>query len=248
MKKNNNWIVAAAIVIGLAVLMLLSDRPTKVKEGSDVIRTAQDYQKSNQKATELVLAVFEKADQGIDITSDEKKKLEDAAKEFESMRAFDPKQVAANFGAGKCYMLLGDLEKARERLEQAYLNKDIDSQKSEKAVQLTAIEAAGLLSEVLTEMGLIAATNAADSERSNDAASAEVLKKSAADYRNRALAFANVAIENEPNGVRYLAARGNAYLNLGQEELARKDITKAFQLDPTEPRVRLLASLMGIKK
>jgi tetratricopeptide (TPR) repeat protein len=246
--KNKNLLVAGAVIAGLATLMILSDRPVSGVDGSEIIRDGDGYVKANQEVSNIALSLFEKADSGKELSEEDRDNLRKAAVKFEAMRGYNPTQVSTNFGAGKCYMLVGDLQKAVERFEQAYYNRLIDPQKDDLGVKSTVIESECLIAECLVEMAAYAMSDSNSASQSGDSVGAKEALVRAETYRQKALQYANEAVTAQPNGVRYLAARGSAYLALKKLPEAKLDILKAHKLAPDDFRVKLLAQLVGITK
>jgi hypothetical protein len=116
MKLNKTAMGAGAAVAALAVVMYLSDRPVETRDGVILPRTRDQYEKLNKESSDLVLDIFGRADSGQEITDADRDKLREAIKKFEAMKAFESRQVAALFGSGKCYLLLGEYQLAADRL------------------------------------------------------------------------------------------------------------------------------------
>jgi tetratricopeptide (TPR) repeat protein len=248
MKKNNNVWIAVAVVIGIAVVLFLSDRPVTGKGDSQIIRNSADFEKFNKEASELALDVFRKADGDEEINDADRDKLRKAVTIFESMRAYSPLQVSSQFGAGKCYMLLGELQKATECFEQAFYNRQVDPQKDDQMVKLTVIECQCLLAECLVEMAATTQTDAASAEQAGNSKDGVELRKRANIYQVNAYTHADAAVKAQPEGIRYLVTRANAALALGRKSEARADAEKAYKLAPANPRVKMIARLFGLIK
>jgi tetratricopeptide (TPR) repeat protein len=242
--KFKPWMIAFTVVAGLAGVMLLSDRTVKTQEGVDIIRTVKEYQATNDKARDLALNVFQKADEGKELTDADKKKLEEAAKLFEAMKVYDPVSVVPCFGAGKCYMILGDNRKASERFEQSFLNFEADPSRTLSSVRETATEAAGLLSEVSFILGndTIGAKNSA--EQMKDASSASELQKEADLYYDKAYTYATLAVKEQPKSVKYRLAKLNVLLAVGRKEEALKEFEEAKKLNPNDPKVQMFGKML----
>lgn len=236
--------IAVAVIAGLAAIMLLSDRTVKTQEGVDIIRTAKDYEATNNKARDLALSVFQKADDGKDITDEDKKKLEEAAKLFEAMKVYDPVSVVPCFGAGKCYLILGDLKKASERFEQSFLNFEADPSRGLSSVRETATEAAGLLSEVSFTLGNDAIASMNSAEQMKDATTTEQMRKEADRYYEKAFTYADLAVKEQPKSVKYRLAKLNVLLAVGRKEEALKEFQEAKKLDPNDPKVQMFGKML----
>lgn len=244
MKVNKTAIGAGAAVAALAVIMYLSDRPVETRDGVILPRTRTEYEKLNKESSDLVLEIFSRADNGQEITESDRAKLRDGAKKFEAMKAFEPRQVAALFGSGKCYLLLGEYQLAADRLAQSWENRMVDPMKDMEAVRLTAIEAAVLASEATLELAAEEVSTMNTNAASGQGPEAEESRKRALILYGRAYTLADDAVKLVPNAPRYLAARGQAALAAGKKEDAKADLTKAIQLDPNSPKVKELAKLL----
>ena len=237
--------IAAGLIAGLAALMIFSDKTVKTQSGANILRNVNEYQSSINKAAELATTVFQKADAGQELSEQDKSNLELAAKEFEAMKAYDPKSVTAVFGAGKCYMILGDKQRASENLEQAYLNYQIDPSKELDGVKDTAIEAAGLLSEVVFTQGNDSIADYNSASQSGDKTTAQTKQKEAQIYYKKSFDYANIAVQQKPNGFRYLLARCQVLLATGNKDQALKDFQTAKSLAPTDYKVVMFGKLLG---
>lgn len=241
---NKTALGAGVAVAVLAGIMFLSDRPVETRDGVELPRTRADYEKLNKESSDLVLDIFARADSGQEITEADRSKLRDAIKKFEAMKAFEPRQVAALFGSGKCYLLLGEHQLAADRLAQSWENRMVDPLKDMEAVRLTAIEAAVLASEATLQLAAeeVSAMNTLAS--SGQRPEAEEARKRAGVLYQRAYSLADDAIKLVPNAPRYLAARGQASLAAGRLPEAKADLAKALQLDRNSPKVKELAKLL----
>jgi tetratricopeptide (TPR) repeat protein len=129
----------------VAALLLLSYRPVKTPDGLDIITNIETYNTSLKQAEALSKTSFEASDRGQDLTPAQNADLLKAAKIFDAMNVFLPAKVGPYLGAGKAYMILGDNERADERLRQCMSNAQYDQSDAGKA---TVIEAEYLLSLV----------------------------------------------------------------------------------------------------
>ena len=244
MKLNKSALGAGAAVAALGAIMYFSDRPDETRDGVILPRTRAEYEKLNKDSSELALEVFARADAGQPLTEADKGKLKEAIKKFEAMKAFEPRQVAAFFGAGKSYMLIGENQLAADRLSQAWENRMVDPQKDMEAVRLTAIEAAALASEATLELAAQEVSTMNTDTASGLKAEAEESRKKAQILYQRAFSLADEAVKLVPNAPRYLAARGQALLAAGRKAEAKADLAKALRLDPNSPKVKELAKLL----
>jgi tetratricopeptide (TPR) repeat protein len=241
-----NWWIGIGAVVALGAIMFMSDRKVDPPSGLDLIRDARQYAEANNKAAILAFEIFQKADSGGEVTDADKSKLSEAAKHFEAMQLYNPTQVQTFFGSGKCYMLLGEKQKAAERLEQAVLNGRIDTEKDKEAVKLTVFESAALLSEVTLDLAAEEIANFNSLSQANDTVGAEAAKKRSQIYYDKAFEFSNMAVEGVPKSPRYLVDRANVFLAMKKMDLAKKDIAKAMTLAPSDARVKLAAKMVGL--
>lgn len=92
---------------------------------------------------------FLKFDRGEPLASEEKRNLKLASFQFEGMAAFNPKLFSAYFGAGKCYFILDEFERAADRFERAATFAPLDRPEG----RLTAAEAKHLASKCYERLG-----------------------------------------------------------------------------------------------
>ncbi len=244
MKLNKSVLGAGAAVAALAAIMYFSDRPVETREGVTLPRTRAEWNKLNQESSDLVLDVFDRADKGQDITDADREKLREAAKKFEAMRAYEGRQIAPSFGAGKCYMLLGEHQLAADRLAQSWENRLVDPRRDEEIYRLTAIEGAALASEATLALAAQEVSAMNTNAGSGQKAEAEEARKRAVILYQRAYSLADEAIKLVPTAPRYLAARGQAALAAGRVPEAKADLAKALRLDANSPKVKELAKLL----
>lgn len=107
-----------------------------------LIRSGAELGGVSRKAKELSEEAFVRFDAGETLTPDEKKNLRLASMQFEGMAAFDSKAFGAFFGAGKCYFILEEYERAANRFEHAATGAPL----SDPAGKATAAEAKYLAS------------------------------------------------------------------------------------------------------
>ena len=241
-----NWMIAVAAVFALGAILFLSDRPVQTPSGIDLIRTPEQYRDANNKAEQFGLAVMQKADNGEKLTDADLNNLREALKYFEAMRLFMPSRVSSNFGAGRCYMILGEKQSAAERFEQAVVNRGYDPEKDRPDIRAIGFEAMALLSEVTLDLASEEIGNFNSLSQANDPTGAAGAKKRADVYYQKAFDFSNQAVSGVPTSARYLIDRANVLLALKKEDLAKKDILKAKAISPEDPRVKMTASLVGL--
>lgn len=241
-----NWMIAIVAVFALGTVLFLSDRKVETPSGVDLIRNPTQYAEANGKAANLAFEIFRKADSGGSITEDDKAKLREAEKYFEAMRLYNPTVVQSNFGAGKCFMLVGEKERAAERFEQAVMNRNIDPEKDKPDFNLTVYESMALLSEVTLDLAVEEIANRNSLSQANDPVGAAAAKKRSDNYFAKALDYSNQAVSAVPRATRYLVGRANILLALKRDADAKKDIARAKALDPNDLRVKMLAKLVGL--
>ncbi len=241
-----NWLIAIGAVIALGVVVFLSGLENATPSGVPLIRNSSQLVEVNNKAAVLAFGIFENADNGLKVSDDDKVRLREALKLFEAMRLYDPTRVQSNLGAGKCYMILGEKEKASERFEQAIVNKNVDPDREEPNYKLTIYECMDLLSEVTLDLGVEEIANYNSLSQAHDTAGATLAKQRAETYLGKALDYSNQAVLAVPEATRYLIGRANVLLVMKRDEDAKKDVAKAKALAPTDPRVLMMAKLVGL--
>lgn len=139
------WIGPIIAVVGLALVVFLSNRTVTTPEGLPVIGDADSWGATIHEAEELSKNHFIAADRGEELTDADRADLRKAAKLFDSANRFFPMKIGPFVGAGKAYQLTGELEAADERLRQAISNVQYAKTESDRN---NVIEAQRLLSEV----------------------------------------------------------------------------------------------------
>lgn len=241
-----SWMIAGSVVVGLAAVLLLSDRPQTTPGGVHLIRGQGEYFDANTKAQNLSMAIFKKSMSAAPITEDDKSKLKEAAKYFEAMSLYKPDRIQTYVGWGMCLMLNGEKQKAAEKFSQAILNKQIDPDRDTDAARLTIFETNALLSEVCLDLASEEIGNYNSMSQAGDKTGAEAAKKRSEFYYNQALSNANDAVKGVPTAYRYLVDRANVLMAIGKKDLAKEDLLKAKSLAPNDPRVLMSAKLMGL--
>ena len=241
-----NWLIAGVTVVGLGLILFMSDRTAPTPSGLDLIRNGPQFVDANNKVAVLVVDVWKRADDGGTITEEDKGKLKQGAQILEAMRTYYPPSINANFGAGKCYMLLGEKERAAERFEQAVVNKNVDKDRDVPDVKLTVFECMALLSEVSVDLAAEEIANYNSLSQANDKVGAENAKKKSQIYFDKALDYSNQAVLAVPTAPRYLVDRATVFLALKKNDLAKNDIVKAKQLAPNDHRVMMMSKLVGL--
>jgi len=237
MKIDNRILIPVGLTVGLAAVILLSGREPSGPGGEAILRTPEDFAQTNERVKASSLEIFQRADEGEELTAADKATLVQVAKDFESMITYEPRRCGPNFGAGKAYMLLGDFEHAAERFEQCAINEAVDPAKDTSELKATVIEAKALASESLIEV-------AANYMTTGDK---DLLARVPGIY-NHAYALADEAVKAIPNSAKYLLARGQALVNLKKVEDAKSDIAVALALEPDNSKARSLGILVGLIK
>jgi tetratricopeptide (TPR) repeat protein len=124
--SSKKWIVPIAIVGGLVLVMLLSNRTVNTPEGYRVVTTNDEYSEQIKAAHELTKPIFDKADLGQPISQDEKSQLVKGAQMIDAANRLHPDFAIPFLGSGKAYLLAGQLDLAEARLRQAIANAEVD--------------------------------------------------------------------------------------------------------------------------
>ena len=241
-----SWSIGVGAVLGVGAIMFLSNLKADSPSGIDFIRDDRQYAEVNNKVANLAFGIFSVVDADGAITDGDKEKLREAVKYFEAMCVYNPKRIQSYYGAGKCYMILGEKVKAAERFEQAILNKRTDNAESQAGAELTAYECAGLLSAVTLDLASEEVANYNSLSQANDMKGAEAAQKRSKIYYAKALEFANYAVKGVPMSHRYLVDRAYVNLALKNVESAKEDIAKAKVISPDDSRVKVAAKLLGL--
>jgi tetratricopeptide (TPR) repeat protein len=139
------------VVVGaLVMVMVLSNREVNTPEGLGVVTSLDDYTKAIEMAHGLTKPIFDKADNGEELSRDEKEQLLRAAALIDNADRFLPDRTIPFLGAGKAYLLAGDLEMAEIRLRQCIDNARFDKTPGAKE---TGYEAYFRLSQARFQLG-----------------------------------------------------------------------------------------------
>jgi tetratricopeptide (TPR) repeat protein len=241
-----NWWIGVVAVLVLGAIMFMSDRKLENPSGRELIRNQDEYVNSNNRAFRLCYDIFQREISGGAITESDKDKVREALKDFEAMRLYNRTHVQSDFGAGMCYLILGEKEKASECFQQAIENKTKDNDANKIAMELTVYESAAQLSKVTLDLAAQEIGNFNSLSQANDKAGAEAAKQRSLNYYNKALEAANIAVTGKPDSAAYLVDRANVYLALKKDDLAKEDVAKAKVLNPQDPTVKMAAKMLGL--
>jgi tetratricopeptide (TPR) repeat protein len=218
-------ILPVAIIGGLALILVLSNRPAVTIEGVPVITSNDQYNDLLAEVKELTKVPLEKSVRGEVLTPDELVQLRQAAQKVDALNAFQPTIFAPHLLAAKVYQMLGKTETAEQRVRQAIYNGDQEmadciarkdtSRLAE--VRLTMTEAHHVRSQLLVLMH---------------------------EYKV-ALDEANAVLEAVPNSPEYLAGRASVLMQMGLYKKAALDLRKALTLDPNNRSSLNLARLFN---
>ncbi len=240
-----NWIVAVGVVIGLGAVLFLSDRAPKTPDGVDLIRSDAQYLDVYNRTATVAVPIFQKADNGTPMSPEDEAKIRESAKSFESVNIYRPQSVMSQYYLGRCWQLLGEKVKAARCFDQAIVDLPNDPQKQNKIVELTTYDAMALLSEICLDLSVEELANANSASQAGDAKGAQAAKERSKIYVDKAFQNADLAAHSVPNAYRYLVDRGLVLLTMGKREEAKKDILKAAELAPSDPRVKMALMQIG---
>ncbi len=108
------------------MVLMLSNREVRSPEDLGVIDTLDKYEKALLMAHEMTKPIFDKTDEGDEPTVQEKESLIKAGKLIDNANRLMPEKAIPFLGAGKAYMLAGDLGTAEERFRQSIENAAFD--------------------------------------------------------------------------------------------------------------------------
>lgn len=246
MAKLQSWHWAVIAIVGIGAVMLLSDRPTTVEGGGEVIRNRDDYKKNSDEATLKAVPIFRKVDEGGEPTPEEVKVIRDTVKKFRTLQAYDPRQVSSFYGGGRCYMILGEKQKAAEQFEQSVMNLSIDAARDRQEVRYTAYDAMAQLASVCMDLGAEKLSEANSLAQSGDKAGSDEAIKVANTYYNKALTHSQGAVDSLPQAPKYWLIHGNVLLAVGKREQAQAAIKEAKKLDPNNKEIQMMAKMVGV--
>lgn len=144
------WRIPLAIVVGCGILIALSNRPAVTPDGIPVISDPVTYAETNRQVAVLTQPRFEAFDRGDELTDSDKAALRRAVRMIDSAILYHPENPGHFLDAGRCYLILGDLDLANDRLQQCLMNAAVDGTNFAKE---GVADAKYLLSQVLAQKG-----------------------------------------------------------------------------------------------
>ena len=218
------YVTPVAVVVGLAVVMLLSNRPAVSENGLPIVGNGDQYNDVLKDVQALSEGPIKHVNAGDTLSEAEVTDLRKASGLVDSMNRFLPTAFAPFLLAAKIYQNIGSYETARDRVDQAILNgkqelKEVkargDDARAEE-IRLTLNECVFVRSDLDIHL--------------NDFPAA---------WQDACQAVAGV-----PNNPDYLVARARAALQLKDIKRAKADVAAAMQMEPTNKRAQALALLL----
>gem|GEM_PF-3009411 len=214
----------------LGLVLALSNRPAVSPEGLPLVNNVNTYQSELARANDLAADAIRKADQGEELTDEDRRKLSRAAPIFDNLNRFWPFKVGPFLYAAKVYYNIGEFDLARDRAQQAVNNERTDEQDRPETERGSA-EHKAQLRPVLAEAYYVMAL--ADAAKFDWAKSLE---------------SAEIAAAMTPNVPNYIVARAAAKLQTGNAAGARQDLRTALGLQPEHKRAKQLLKLLDADK
>lgn len=204
------------LVAGVAAYFLFFS--SKGEPTIPVVRTPQDFDRVSKEAQRLSESLVAKYDAGQALTEEEKRKLKQAAYDYEGMFGYEPERYPSTFLAGKIYYILENDEKAMFWLATCIQTPDLPGGDPDTYVQT--------LSEAHYLRSLVYFKQKHYKEASDEAA---------------------LAVKYVPLSANYLVAQADAELQLGNLEAAKQLLQQALTLDPLNSKARPLAAFLGME-
>jgi tetratricopeptide (TPR) repeat protein len=205
-------LIGTAVLAGLVWLIFFNGQS---RDSIPVIRTNDQYEDVLKDAQAHSEKEFARFDGGNELSSSEKDNVRHAALDFEGAIAYEPEKYTNYFGAGKCYYVLGDYNRALDRLAQCMLKQNPIGESNDYYIQ-TLSEAHYLSSLILFE------------QHRYDLAARD----------------AEIAANYVPQSALYPLAQARAELQLGHEDKARHLVEQALNKDPQNPGANQLARFL----
>ena len=218
-KNYPKWLAPVAFVGFLALALLLSNQPAPAPYGGTMITSDAEYEATKAKMEDLSLKRLQAYQSGQKLSEDDLKALRQAGDMVDKMILYSPVLTGLQFLSGKIHHVLGEDTIAADRFKQCTLiaDNEISQHLNEKAaISQTAAECGYQLSQLQLLKGQI----------------------------KEALASAEAAVKAVPNSADYLTARASALNELRRTDEAKKDLTLALKLDPSNSRARGLLRLI----
>lgn len=214
-ESKKKILIPIVAVIGVALVIVLSNRPSQMPNGTQIIESEEQYNYALSQVSQMTPGAVSKFNMGIELEQPDKDAAKKGALIFDSMNAFRPDMTAGLFEAGLLYYLSGDTDTALSRLQQAIADES-------QPVNLKA--------------GTKAALNAVIADCHH---MLSVIAFDRHDY-TKAADEANIALHSSPPRESYYFARAQAEVQLNRISDAKKDLKEALKLNPSYvPATRL---------
>lgn len=217
-------VVPILVFIGLAALVILSNRPPAAPNGENMITSNAQFEDTSDAALALCREPLAKFDRDELLTEEDKANLEKALKSYELMGLYKPAALEPAFQAGRIHFALGRPEDAELILNQAVLNGDSIMQNPDNRANTTVLEATRL---TLAEARYVRS----------------LVFQQLGEFE-KARFDANYAVNEVPNSPNYLVARASTNLELKNVPDAIRDVRSALKLEPEHRRAIQLAKLI----
>lgn len=110
------------IIGGLAVLIMLSNRPAKTSDGIPVVADDNAYNQTAQQALQLGTNIVPAYDRGDPISDADQRTMLKSGQLLDAANGWHPERAGFFLEAGRAYLIAGQTEAADERLRQCISN------------------------------------------------------------------------------------------------------------------------------
>lgn len=214
--------VPVLVIVVLAILMFLSNRPGKLPNGADVIESDAQYNDALDRVSRESRPFVEKFNIGEELDPHDRDVARTDAKIFDSMDAYRPDMEAGYYTAGLMYYLSGDSTTAELRLSQALLDANLPS-------NLKSFEDTSKIESVTAECHFLLSLICFDRH----------------DYE-KAIDEANLAIKHHEGRESYYFARAQAEVQLKKLAEAKADLQKSLKINPAYLKSQRLLKFLSL--
>jgi len=115
-------VIPVGLILGFIVVLIVSNRPLKSPDGLPLIVDNETYSEAIRQSVALTQSHFEAYDRGDTLTDADKADVRKGATLLDTANQRQPARAGLYLDAGRCYLILGDLDLAENRLLQCLSN------------------------------------------------------------------------------------------------------------------------------
>lgn len=224
--------MAIFAVAGFLGVVLFSNRPVTMSDGSPVITTNDQYNKISQDTQSLIAEPLLRADRGSELSQEDREKLLKGIPTFEALGDFAPTEMTPFFVLSKLYFNTEKPEQAEERARQAIYNGEAQIAKARNDKDETRV---GELQALLNESHHVRAQALFGLGR---------YRESVAEIKGVLILF-DPKDKKDLNVPRYLVTLARSLNELKDIENARAALLEALERDPKNTQAQGLLNFIN---